>query len=95
VTRLGWLGPAHPRRLAGSSPAIWAGLGPAPKKKLFFTNYLKRICDFLQIFLLHFEQYWFVFLYCKDTNTVLKYPVFIKTLKNKKYFVFMHTAKSL
>jgi len=44
-------------------------------------------------------QYWFVFLYRKDTNPVLKYLVFIKTLqkiiKQKKYFVFIHTAKSL
>ena len=49
--------------------------------------------------LLHFNQYWFVFLYCKDTNLVLKYLVFVTTLnffiKNKKYFIFMHTAKSL
>jgi hypothetical protein len=34
------------------------------------------------------------FLYCKDTNSVLKYMIFVKTLK-KKYFIFMHTAKSL
>ena len=50
----------------------------------------------MQIFLLHFNQYRFVFLYYKDTNPVLKYPVFVKTLKKiKKYFVFMHTTKSL
>jgi len=40
-------------------------------------------------------------LYRKDTNPVLKYPVFVKTLqkyyktKTKKYFIFMHTTKSL
>jgi hypothetical protein len=45
-------------------------LGPATKKK-FFKNYFKKICDFSQIFLLHFNQYQFVFLYCKDTNLVL------------------------
>jgi hypothetical protein len=54
------------------------------------------MCDFPQIFLLHFNQYWFVFLYCKYTNPVLKYLVFVKTFKkikkNKKYFVFMHMA---
>jgi len=39
-------------------------------------------------FLLHFNQYRFVFLYCKDTNSVLKYYVFVQTLK--KMFCF-HT----
>jgi hypothetical protein len=80
--------------LAASSPATWAGLGPARKKiqKLFQKNLWFSIN-----FLLHFDQYWFVFLYCKDTNPVLKYMVFVKTLKNNKtnVFVFMHTAKSL
>jgi hypothetical protein len=34
---------------------------------------------FSVILLLYFDQYQFVFLYCKDTNPVLKYPVFVKT----------------
>jgi len=38
---------------------------------------------------------WFVFLHRKNTHPVLKYPVFVKTLKKKHVFVFMHTAKSL
>jgi len=54
-------------------------MGPAKKK--FFKKYFKKICDFFVKFLLHFDQYRFVFLYCKDTNPALKYQVFIKTLK--------------
>jgi hypothetical protein len=73
VTRLGLLGPAQPY---GPS---WAQL----KKKILQKLFLKK-CDFLQNFLLHFDQYRFVFLYCKDTNPVLKYLIFVKTLKNKK-----------
>jgi len=42
---------------------------------------VKTIWDFVVILLLYFDQYRFVFLYCKDTNPVLKYPVFIKTSK--------------
>jgi len=38
-------------------------------------------------FLLHFNQYQFVFLCCKDTNPVLKYHVFVQTLK--KMFCFL------
>ena len=87
ATQAGWVQPSHMGRV-----------GPSAQKKLFFTNYFKRICDFLQIFLVHFKQYWFVFLYYKDTNPVLKYQVFIKTLNfffKKTRFYFMHTAKYL
>jgi hypothetical protein len=77
--------------LARSSPAIWVGLGPARKKH--YKNLFKKFVIFSYMFLLHFDQYWFVFLYCKDTNPVLKYLVFIKT--KTKCFVFMHMAKSL
>jgi len=66
VTRPGLLVPTQPH-------------GPSQKK--FFKKYFKKICDFFVKFLLHFDQYRFVFLYCKDTNPALKYPVFIKTLK--------------
>jgi len=38
----------------------------------FFENYFKKICEFVVILLLYFDQYRFVFLYCKDTNPVLK-----------------------
>ena len=74
VTRLGWLGPAQPQ-----GPG-WA----QPVKK----NYFQKIYEFLQIFLLYFSQYQFVFLYCKDTNSVLKYPVFNK----KKIYIFCFHA---
>jgi len=46
---------------------------------------------FPRIFLRHLDQDWFVFLYHKNINPVLKIPGFQK----KKTFVFMHTAKSL
>jgi hypothetical protein len=77
---------SDPARPAGSSPAPWAGLGLAKKKN--------SIMWFFQNILLYFDQYWFVFLYCKDTNPVLKYQVFVK-IKKIFFFVFMHTAKSL
>jgi len=67
-------------RPAGSSPATWAGLGPARKK--FLNFFFSKICDFPKIFYC-ILKYWFVFLYCKDTNPILKYLVFIKT-NNKK-----------
>jgi hypothetical protein len=70
----GWLGPAQPQ-----GPG-WA----QPVKK----NYFQKIYEFLQIFLLYFSQYQFVFLYCKDTNSVLKYPVFNK----KKIYIFCFHA---
>jgi len=36
-------------QVAGSSPAIWAGLGPAPPKK-FFKNYFKKSMIFRKYF---------------------------------------------
>jgi hypothetical protein len=48
---------------------------------------------FFQNILLYFDQYWFVFLYCKDTNPVLKYQVFVKI--KKKYFLFSCIRLSL
>jgi hypothetical protein len=69
VTRLGWLGPApHPQ-------ASW----PSPKKILKKISF-KKICDFPQIFYC-ILKYWFVFLYCKNTNPVLKYLVSVKIKK--------------
>jgi len=32
----------------------------------------------------NFAQYWIVFINRKDKNSILKYPVFIRTLGNKK-----------
>jgi hypothetical protein len=70
--------------LARSSPATRAGLGPARKKNS--SKIFSKICDFPQIFYCILINIGFVFLYCKDTNLVLKYPVFVKTLK--KTFCF-------
>jgi len=67
--------------LARSSPATQAGWAqPPPKKEILQKNLFQKFVIF-QVFLLYFDQYWFVFLYCKDTNPVLKYLVFVKTLK--------------
>jgi hypothetical protein len=64
-------------------------MAPSPKNKHF-----GKFVIFPSIFLLSFAKYWFVFLYRKDTNLILKYLIFVKTLK-KKIFVFMHMAKYL
>ena len=81
---------------AGSSPATWAGLGPARKKyiKIKFSSklfpkkiFLKKICDFPK----NFTALWSIlvlFLYCKDINPILKYLVFVKKIKNKKIICF-------
>ena len=50
---------------------------------------LKKFVDFPAYFI-KFVYYWFVFLYRKDTNSILKYLIFFKTLqkiyKTKKIF---------
>jgi len=56
-----------------------------PKNQKSSSKIISKICDFVVILLLYFDQYRFVFLYCKDTNPVLKYPVFVKT--SKKYII--------
>jgi hypothetical protein len=80
-------------RPVGSSLATWAELNPTPKKNR------ERDLWFFGVFILRS-----VFLYYKNTNLVLKYLVFyemlqkyiyMKKLKKKKDFVFMHTTKSL
>ena len=48
-------------------------------KKSKSSKIISKICDFVVILLLYFDQYQFVFLYCKDINLVLKYSVFVKT----------------
>jgi hypothetical protein len=82
-------------RAAPTQPKM---VGPSPAQLKNFQNFKKQLYQknlwFSEKSLLHFDQYWFVLLYYKDTNLVLKYPVFVKTLK-KKYFFFMHMAKSL
>jgi hypothetical protein len=67
-----------------------------PKRKILKKYIFRKFVISPCIFFSHFDQYWFVFLYYKDTNPVLKYLIFVKTLKKiKKYFVLMHTTKSL
>ena len=73
----------------GLSPYIWA----SPSHYILITLYniilfIKKIqkhpfkfCDFPVYFSTNFDSYWFVFLYCKDINLVLKYPVFSKMLQ--------------
>ena len=101
VTSPGWLSPVH---VAGLSPAqymlvcILLGrsrhsffLGQVwPIRKKISKNYFKKLWCFANL-LLHFDQYRFVFLYCKDTNPVWKYSVFVRHQKNKikiKIFCF-------
>ena len=62
--------------------SFWVGSGPFQKKikKYFKKTFLIPRVNFLR----HFDEYRSVFLYRKDTNPVLKYPVFIK----KKCFCF-------
>jgi hypothetical protein len=55
----GWLGPAQPH-----GPG-WAQ--PENKKQISSKKFFSKICDFP----LYFDQYRFVFLYCKDTTSVL------------------------
>jgi hypothetical protein len=70
------------------------------KKTKILQKLLKKSVIFSKVFTT-FDPYRFVFLHCKDTNPVLKYLVFVKKkhcksfIKQKIYFVFMHTAKSL
>ena len=77
---------------AGASPFLfWPGAGP----------FEKNISDFLAFL---FYQFWLIsvcILCRKNTNLVLKYPVFVKNFKNTKKFekkeknVFVYTAKCL
>jgi len=54
--------------------------GPSPKK-ILQKVILKKYVIFFVKFLLHFDQYRFVFLYCKDTNPALKIPGFHQDIK--------------
>ena len=70
---------------AGAGPCsfCWAGAGPF----LFWPGagpFEKNISDFLAFL---FYQFWLIsvcILHRKNTNLVLKYPVFVKTFKNTK-----------
>ena len=72
---------------AGAGPCsfCWAGAGPF----LFWPGagpFEKNISDFLAFL---FYQFWLIsvcILCRKNTNLVLKYPVFVKTFKNTKKF---------
>jgi len=80
--------------------SFWAGFDPVQKK------HVGKFVIFSHISLLNCAYYWFVFLYCKDRNLVLRYPVFVKTLKNvflciqpcllkKKIILYFHTIKKI
>jgi hypothetical protein len=98
-TRLGWVQPQEGSLLGRSWPNFIFGLisaqpffGPGrPSQKKYSKIILGKFVIFPCIFLRHFDQYRVVSLYRKNTNPVLKYPVFTK----KNIFVFMYTAKSL
>ena len=70
--------------LGRTSPAKPKMSGPSPAQSK--KNIFRKICDFPAYFLLNFGSYQLVFLYRKNTNPVLKYLVFVKTLK--KYLCF-------
>ena len=70
--------------LGRTSPAQPKMSGPSPAQSK--KNIFRKICDFPAYFLLNFGSYQLEFLYRKNTNPVLKYLVFVKTLK--KYLCF-------
>ena len=70
-----------PRFLLGR---VWPARTKILQKKLFQKMW------FSVILLLYFDQYRFVFLYCKDTNPILKYPVFVKSSKKKMFCFHAH-----
>jgi hypothetical protein len=57
------------------------------KKNSKFQKSFQNICDFPIYLSSNFTQYWIVFINRKDKNSVLKYPVFVKTLENKKKII--------
>jgi len=101
---MGWvISPVH---AAGLSPAhsIWVGLGPAQNgwarsSPVFLKKNSKIFFGILQFSRVFFMSFWLIsssiFMLLKIQHSVLKYPVFVKTLKKKHVFVFMHTTKSL
>jgi hypothetical protein len=46
-----------------------------------FQKSFQKNCDFPTYFNINFNWYWIVFLYYKDINSVLKYPVFFEILQ--------------
>jgi hypothetical protein len=79
--------------LFGSVPTRFLfGSGPVQKKKSFQKN----LWFFPRIFSTEIRLIWICVLYRKDTNLVLKYLVFVKTLKIKKnIFLFSCIRQSL
>ena len=98
-TRLGWVQPQEGSLLGRSWPNFIFGLisaqlffGPGrPSQKKYSKIILGKFVIFPCIFLRHFDQYRVVSLYRKNTNPVLKYPVFTK----KKIFLFSCIRPSL
>ena len=107
VTSSGWI--INPVHAAGLSPAqykvVCVVFGSIPAQFCFrfdpFKNlqkkntFSKTFMIFSHIFLSILINIDSFFIYRKNTNAVLKYPVFVKTLKKMFFFIFMHTAKSL
>ena len=73
------------------SSVHWVGSGPVQKK-----SFQKNLW-FSRVFFYQFCLILVCILYHKDTNLLLKYPIFVETLQKiiKKCLVFMHTTKSL
>jgi hypothetical protein len=68
------------------NPNVWVGSGPTPNCFLKIPkNLSKNICDFIVYCSIYFAQYWFVFLYRKDTNPVLKYLSFSEMMQKENY----------
>jgi hypothetical protein len=77
------------------STQFFFGPGLAHSKKISSKIILKKSVISANL-LQHFDQYRFVFLLCKYTNPVLKYPIFVNTLKNKnKNVLFSYIRSSL
>jgi len=104
VTSPGWI--ISPVHADGLSPAqykvvcVLFGLVPAqfcsgssPFKNLQKKNtFSKTSMIFSHIFLSILINIGLFFIYCKNTNPILKYSVFVK---KKFFFCFVHTAQSL
>ena len=80
--------------LFGSVPfQFCSGSGPFKiyKKKITFSKTSMILSHIFLSILINIGSF---FIYRKNTNAILKYPIFVKT-KKKCFFVFMHTTKSL
>jgi hypothetical protein len=74
--------------LMHSNQLVWAGLGPGQKNIYIYIYIYINILWFLSVlFYAILFNYWSVFYVIKNTNPVLKYPIFVNLKTNlKKYF---------